>query len=511
MRGDFEVPGYQVEGLLGAGGTGEVWLATEASSHRQVALKRLRLDPAAGADAVRRLVATLDALDHPHVLRIRRIDGEPTEPVLVCDYAESGSLGQLLRARDRLDPGEAVTVIGPIAEALAAVHSRGLVHGAVTPENVLFTEDGRPLLADTALWSLTEIDPSAAGTHGLTDPRVIAGAEPSAAADVYGLSATAWTALTGSPVAEPRPSLLAVNPGVPPGLAHAIESGLQADPDVRPSADQLADMIYAAAAPAAVRFPIGLVLDDPVALTTTTTAAPAPSRAPASASDPGGSPADGANGASVARSAGPTAPRPRRVLGMSPLLLAGAAVVALVVLAGLVLGGVALTDALRHRAVADPVVTPPASVVATGGSTPTGAPTAVPSTSAPATPVSSADWTRVLTGLMAVRARAFTDADAATLGQVFVQNSPAMRYDAAEMGKLSAAGAHAENLDIDVSGVKVTTRSGESVTLNAVTQAKAYDIVQADGSRTRHPIQDPKTAPIVLHRTADGSWLIYQW
>lgn len=74
MRGDFEVPGYQVEGLLGAGGTGEVWLATEDSSHRQVALKRLRLDPAAGADAVRRLVATLDALDHPHVLRIRRID-----------------------------------------------------------------------------------------------------------------------------------------------------------------------------------------------------------------------------------------------------------------------------------------------------------------------------------------------------------------------------------------------------------------------------------------------------
>lgn len=502
MRGDFEVPGYQVEGLLGAGGTGEVWLATEDSSHRQVALKRLRLDPAAGADAVRRLVATLDALDHPHVLRIRRVDGEPTEPVLVCDYAESGSLGQLLRARDRLDPGEAVTVVGPIAEALAAVHSRGLVHGAVTPENVLFTEDGRPLLADTALWSLTEIDPSAAGTHGLTDPRVIAGAEPSAAADVYGLSATAWTALTGAPVAEPRPSLLSVNPGVPPGLAHAIESGLQTDPDVRPSADQLADMIYAAAVPAAVRFPIGLVLDDAAALTTTS--APAPS----SATGAGVTAATSATSAAAAPAAQTGKPARRRTFGLSPLVLAAAGVIVLVLLAGLVVGGIALIGAVGHRDVAGQDATPPVSAGPSVSATPIGSPGTV---SAAATPVSAADWTRVLTGLMAVRAQAFTDVDDTALARVFVASSPAMRYDSAEMAKLSTAGAHAENLDIAVSGIKVTSLSGESVTLSAVTQAKAYDIVQADGSRTRHPIQDPKTAPIVLHKASDGSWLIYQW
>jgi len=193
------------------------------------------------------------------------------------------------------------------------------------------------------------------------------------------------------------------------------------------------------------------------------------------------------------------------MLGLSPLVLA---VAALVVLAGLVVGGIALTGAVRHRAVADPVVTSPAPVAPTVAVTPTGSPG---QGSAPATPVSAADWTQVLTGLMSVRAQAFTDADDTTLGQVFVQDSPAMRYDAAEMAKLSTAGAHAENLDIAVSGVKVATRSGESVTLSAVTQTKAYDIVQADGSRTRHPIQDPKTAPIVLHKAADGSWLIHQW
>ena len=432
------------------------------------------------------------------MLRIRRIDGDPTEPVLVCDYAESGSLGQLLRARDRLDPGEAVTVIGPIAEALAAVHSRGLVHGAVTPENVLFTEDGRPLLADTALWSLTEIDPSAAGTHGLTDPRVIAGAEPSAPADVYGLAATAWTALTGALVAEPRPSMLSVNPGVPPGLAHAIESGLQADPDVRPSADQLADMIYAAAAPAAVRFPIGLVLDDPGSLTTTTTASSAAAPVP---------PVVSGDGQATGSAVPPVRPA-HRLLGLSPLVLAAAAVGVLAVLAGLLVGGIALSGAVRHRAVADPVPTSPASTGPAISATPTGSPAPA---SASATPVSAADWTQVVTGLMSVRAHAFSEADDATLGQVFVQNSPAMRYDAAEMAKLSTAGAHAENLDIAVSAVKVTSRVGESVTLSAVTQAKAYDIVQADAARTRHPIQDPKTAPIVLHEAADGSWLIYQW
>ena len=88
-----------MEGLIGAGPSGEVWLATEDSTRDKVAIKRLQLDPVDGSDALRRLVATLDALAHPHLLRIRSIAGGADRPALITDYAESGSLGQLL-ARD---------------------------------------------------------------------------------------------------------------------------------------------------------------------------------------------------------------------------------------------------------------------------------------------------------------------------------------------------------------------------------------------------------------------------
>ena len=63
-------------------------------------------------------------------------------------------------------------MLGPVAEALAAVHGRGLVHGSVTPDNVLFTHDGRPLLSDTALNQITAGDEGIGGTHGFTDPQV---------------------------------------------------------------------------------------------------------------------------------------------------------------------------------------------------------------------------------------------------------------------------------------------------------------------------------------------------
>ena len=122
-----------------------------------------------------------------------------------------------------------------------------------------------------------------------------------------------------------------------------------------------------------------------------------------------------------------------------------------------------------------------------------------------------ADWTGVLHGLMAARSAAFGSADGTALGDVFVDDSPAMRYDQTEMAKLTAAGAHAENLDIAVTKVAQRSATGDSVTLTATTRADAYDIVQADGTRSHHAAQAPKSAPIVLQKAADGTWRIYRW
>ena len=67
---------------------------------------------------------------------------------LVLDYAPGGSLAELMASRGSLGAGETVTVLTPVAQALAYLHGHGFTHGDVSPGNVLFTAHGKPLLAD---------------------------------------------------------------------------------------------------------------------------------------------------------------------------------------------------------------------------------------------------------------------------------------------------------------------------------------------------------------------------
>ncbi|MET9020355.1 serine/threonine-protein kinase [Actinopolymorpha sp. NPDC004070] len=262
MQGDFRVDGYDIEGLLGAGPAGEVWLARERSSGAQAALKRVRPRGTDALEDAGRIVSALESLDHPHVLRIREMLPYEREVVFVLDYAEGGSLGQLLLARPTLDPGEVVTVATAMASALEAVHRRGMVHGDVTPENVLFTADARPLLADAGLLRL--VDGGEAGTVGYSDPAGHDGSPPTPAGDVYGLAAVCYTALTGT-TPEPglgRRPLHQVAPGVPPALAHVVEAGLQAQPAQRPAMTQFGAQLAAACPSTSVRFPSGFGAED---------------------------------------------------------------------------------------------------------------------------------------------------------------------------------------------------------------------------------------------------------
>ena len=132
-------------------------------------------------------------------MRLRAVVGAGDDLVLVLDLAPGGSLARLVAGRGPLPPGEVVTVAVPLAQALADVHARGLVHGDVTPANVLFAADGRPLLSDLGVSRLLgEGSTETAGTSGFVDPAVLAGGTRPAA-DVHGLAATCVAALTGSP------------------------------------------------------------------------------------------------------------------------------------------------------------------------------------------------------------------------------------------------------------------------------------------------------------------------
>ncbi|MDQ0821719.1 serine/threonine protein kinase [Arthrobacter sp. V1I7] len=263
------VPGYTVGRCLGRGGSATVWLATEQSTGRDFALKCFA--PGGGAagegtdpeTGMRREVRILSALDNDHLVRahaVVRLDRSQEAAVdgggglgLVLDYAPGGSLAALVAGRGRLGAGETVTVLTPIAQALAYLHTHGFTHGDVAPGNVLFTAHGKPLLADLGVARMVADATTAAehGTDGFRDPArvdaVRAGLQPER--DIYALAALGWYCLSGR-APEPgnqRPPLPLLVPGVPAALAAALEAGLQEDRRLRPTASELSAAVYRSA------------------------------------------------------------------------------------------------------------------------------------------------------------------------------------------------------------------------------------------------------------------------
>src|SRR4051812_1900365 len=231
------VPGFTLEALLGRGGSGEVWRAVPRGGGPAVAVKVLvDGDPERQA----REAALLAELDHPHLVRLHEVVHQPRRGgaprvALVLDLLAGGSLAALLARRGRLRPGEVVTTVAPIAAALAAAHERGIVHGDLSPGNIVFTGEGRPVLTDLGMARVV----GEAGTSGVTpayvDPTVARGGAPGPASDVFGVAAAAFHALTGIPpwnAATPEHTLHVAARGELPDLAELAPAAPSAMVDV---------------------------------------------------------------------------------------------------------------------------------------------------------------------------------------------------------------------------------------------------------------------------------------
>ncbi|HEX3708177.1 MAG TPA: serine/threonine-protein kinase [Mycobacteriales bacterium] len=258
MDQPFALDGYVVTDLIGFGTTGEVWRGRDAATGDPVALKRL-WEPML-PDTVTRLrreAAVLEQIAAKHTVLLREVRELPgDEIVLVLEHAAGGSLASLIARRGRLHPSEVVTFLGPLATVLADAHDRGLRHGDITPSNVVFAADGRPMLSDFGLVLLTGEQPTDDTSHrDAAQPR---DTTPSPATDVFGVAAVGYTALTGVP---PRPagtggripSVVELAPWVPAALASAVEAGLAADPETRPSAIAFASSVLRSCAASPVR------------------------------------------------------------------------------------------------------------------------------------------------------------------------------------------------------------------------------------------------------------------
>ncbi|GGB89108.1 hypothetical protein N798_08320 [Knoellia flava TL1] len=238
------IPGYAVTGLLGRGGSGSVWSATSEAGC-DVAVKVV---PVADADDALVELAVLARIRDPHLVRFHEALALPSgEVALVLGLLTGGTLGSLVRTRGHLSPGELVTVLSPVASTLGRLHASGVVHGDLSPDNVLLDHDGRPFVADLGVAGLVGGRADEVwGTEGFVAPEVLAGQWPSAAADVHALGALAWFCLTGSPPgpAGLRGRLADHAPGVPDAVVAAVEGALRTSNEDRPDADELALALF---------------------------------------------------------------------------------------------------------------------------------------------------------------------------------------------------------------------------------------------------------------------------
>src|SRR3954453_9506302 len=147
---------YEVLGLIGAGGMGEVYRARDHRLGREVAIKVLPADRLPDEGRRRRFLQeaqAASALNHPHIITIYEIETAADHDFMVMEYVRGKSLDDLIpRHGMRLD--EALRIAIPVADALAAAHARGIIHRDLKPANVIVGTDGTVKVLDFGLAKL---------------------------------------------------------------------------------------------------------------------------------------------------------------------------------------------------------------------------------------------------------------------------------------------------------------------------------------------------------------------
>jgi serine/threonine protein kinase len=202
-----EFAGCRIEGVLGRGGMGVIYRATELRLGRPVALKLIATEQASDPDVRERFereARMTASIEHPNVVPVYAAGEEDGHLYLVMRFVPGTDLHHLLRQDGRLPPERAALVVAQVADALDAAHAAGLVHRDVKPANILINGD-HAYLSDFGITrvqtSETRITDSGnwIGTVDFMAPEHLRGEPTDARADVYALGCVLFTALTGTP------------------------------------------------------------------------------------------------------------------------------------------------------------------------------------------------------------------------------------------------------------------------------------------------------------------------
>jgi len=237
---------YSLDREIGRGGMGVVYLAREVRLARPVAIKVL--PPALAQrpelrDAFLREAQTAAALTHPNIVPVYAVGERGGFVYMVMAFVEGTTLGERIRSRGPLLPGQAARVLREVAWALAYAHGAGIVHRDVSAENILLERGSeRALVTDFGIASamdanaLTE-DGRVMGNAHYVSPEQAAGEPVDARSDLYSLGVAGYYALTGrlpfdggtsgdvvsQHLTATAPAITTVASSVPPRLAAAVE------------------------------------------------------------------------------------------------------------------------------------------------------------------------------------------------------------------------------------------------------------------------------------------------
>ena len=217
------VAGYRIEGVLGSGGMGQVYLAHDTRLKRPVAIKLVDPQRQRPQDLVReaRLAASLD---HPSICAVHGVDYLGEEPFIVMEYIKGIPLSKVIRSRRSMSVTTALDFARQIASAMAHAHERGVIHGDLKSANIMIGPDGRATILDFGLAvrcdaacaanddSTRQSPSSAAGTVPYMAPEIIRGQPPSMKSDIWALGVLIFEMIVGRrPFAGGTPYELASN------------------------------------------------------------------------------------------------------------------------------------------------------------------------------------------------------------------------------------------------------------------------------------------------------------
>src|SRR5215213_3599582 len=258
---------YQIVNLIGEGGMGEVYLATDTILGRRVALKVLPTFVSKDPERLRRFTQEARAasrLSHPNVCVVHEIgETDDGRPFIAMEYVEGMTLRQRIR-NQAMKLGDVLDIAIQVAEGLIAAHEAGIVHRDIKPENIIIRPEGYIKIVDFGLAKLTERHKSATtttmptllfhstpgvviGTAAYMSPEQARGVAVDERTDIWGLGVVLYEIASGRApftgetptdvvvaiVERDQPPISQHVEGAPPELERIVKKALRKDRNER--------------------------------------------------------------------------------------------------------------------------------------------------------------------------------------------------------------------------------------------------------------------------------------